>query len=136
MATGETCGILLSDDMIFSSRIIGTAQAQRLKMQIANSVKNLLAQAKEQSPVCIIVDLSHSELQVHDLIQELRNIGSPAPHLVAYGSHVDVAGLRAAREAGCDVVLPRSQFVEQLASQLPQWLAPRNSSPAHQSRLE
>src|SRR5262245_3952417 len=99
MATAETCGLLLSDDMIFSSRITGTAQALRLKMLAANSVTKLLAQAKEQSPACIIVDLSHPELQVHDLIQELRDICSPMPRLVGYGSHVDVAGLRAARDA-------------------------------------
>jgi hypothetical protein len=45
--------------------------------------------------------------------------------VVAYGSHVDTATLRAAREAGCDVVLPRSKFVEELPTALPTWLAPR-----------
>ena len=32
------------------------------------------------------------------------------------------AGLRAAREAGCDLVLPRSKFVEELPRALPGWL--------------
>ena len=40
----------------------------------------------------------------------------------AYGSHVDTAGLKAARVAGCDLVLPRSAFAEQLPSRLPAWL--------------
>ena len=37
-------------------------------------------------------------------------------------THVDAAGLRAAREAGCDPVLPRSQFVEALPLRLAEWV--------------
>ena len=44
------------------------------------------------------------------------------PRMVAYGSHVDAAVLRAAREAGCDPVLPRSKFVEELPRALPEWM--------------
>jgi hypothetical protein len=42
---------------------------------------------------------------------------------VAYGSHVDTESLRAARAAGCDRVLPRSKFIEELPSALPDWFA-------------
>ena len=30
--------------------------------------------------------------------------------------------VKAAREAGCDLVLPRSKFVEELATALPKWM--------------
>jgi hypothetical protein len=59
---------------------------------------------------------------VADLIRRLETC-SPVPRVVAYGSHVDAAGLRAAREAGGDVVLPRSKFVEELPHKLPTWLS-------------
>ena len=42
--------------------------------------------------------------------------------VVGYGSHVDAATLHAARVAGCDPVLPRSKFVEELPGALPGWL--------------
>jgi hypothetical protein len=42
---------------------------------------------------------------------------------MAYGAHVDAAGLWAARQAGCDIVLPRSAFVEELPFRLPEWLS-------------
>ena len=44
---------------------------------------------------------------------------------VELGAAVDAcaAGLRAARDAGCDVVLPRSAFVEQLPVKLTEWMA-------------
>jgi DNA-binding NarL/FixJ family response regulator len=124
MTSVDAYGLLLSDDMIFSSRITGTAQALGLKVNAVKSAKNLMAQAKERMPTCVIVDLSHPDLHVHELIGELRDACSPMPRLVAYGSHVDAATLRAARDAGCDIVLPRSAFVEQLSGNLPQWLMP------------
>jgi DNA-binding NarL/FixJ family response regulator len=122
MASVDAYGLLLSDDMIFSSRITGTAQALGLKVNAVKSAKNLMAQAKERTPTCVILDLSHPDLRVPELISELRDACSPMPRLVAYGSHVDAAKLRAAREAGCDIVLPRSAFVEQLSGSLSQWL--------------
>jgi hypothetical protein len=45
------------------------------------------------------------------------------PRIVAYGSHVDTAGLRKAREAGCDLVWPRSKFVAELPGALQAWFA-------------
>jgi len=124
MASVDPYGLLLSDDMIFSSRITGTAQALGLKVNAVKSAKNLMAQAKERTPTCVILDLSHPDLRVPESIGELQEVCSPMPRLVAYGSHVDAAALRAAREAGCNIVLPRSAFVEQLSGSLPQWLMP------------
>jgi len=136
MESDTAFGLLLTDDMIFSSRITGTAQALGLKMIAVKSVDDLTVQARKCNPTCVILDLSHPGLAMDDLIRALKDACSPMPRLVAYGSHVDAATLRAAREAGCDVVLPRSQFVEQLPSQLSQWLKPIGSSPANQAGLE
>jgi len=124
-------GLLLTDDMIFSSRITGTAKALNLDVKQVKSVADLTAMARELAPTCVIVDLSHAGLQLDNLIRDLMESCSSIPRVVAYGSHVDAAGLRAARDAGCDVVLPRSQFVEQLPSHLGQWLTPVGSSPAN-----
>jgi DNA-binding NarL/FixJ family response regulator len=136
MESHAAVGLLLSDDMIFSSRITGTAQALGLKVIVVKSAKDLTAQARESAPTCIIIDLSHPGLQIDEVIRALHDADSPLPRLVAYGSHVDAATLRAARNAGCDLVFPRSQFVEELPRQLSQWLAPKGSSPADQARLE
>ena len=117
-ATGV--GLLLSDDLIFTSRITATAQAQNLPILVARSQALLQALARQESPACVIVDLDNPGLEVHELVRQLRTAAVP-PFVVAYGSHVDAAGLRGAREAGCDLVLPRSKFVEDLPAQLPHW---------------
>jgi hypothetical protein len=42
--------------------------------------------------------------------------------MVGYGSHVDAAGLRYARELGLNPVMARSQFVERLPLDLFGWM--------------
>jgi hypothetical protein len=62
-----------------------------------------------------------------ELVRSLKADTSSRPRLVAYGSHVDAGTLRVAREAGCDLVLPRSQFVEELPGQLANWMTGANA---------
>jgi CheY-like chemotaxis protein len=113
-------GILLSDDLMFSSRITGTARAQGLAVNVARSGEQLIQAVRKLPPRCVLLDLA---IAGSDLIERLKRECVPPPLLVAYGSHVDAETLRAAREAGCDVVLPRSKFALELPQALPRWLA-------------
>src|SRR5438132_1411407 len=115
-------GLLLSDDMIFTSRITGTARDLGLSVKPARSLEVLKALIHQQVPRCIIIDLGHPGLSIADFMQNLGKIGTPRPRVIAYGSHVDTATLRTAREAGCQAVLPRSKFVEELPRALPEWM--------------
>jgi CheY-like chemotaxis protein len=119
--TTPPLGLLLSDDLIFISRIVATAKAQGLNLKSARSAANLVALARQQRPGCVIVDLANPGLILPELLRELAEVCEPLPRLVAYGSHVDTDTLRAARAAGCDPVWPRSKFVEELATALPEW---------------
>jgi CheY-like chemotaxis protein len=116
-------GYLLSDELIFTSRITATARSLGLVIQSARSVEALQSLIRQRTPCCVILDLGNPGLSVPDLISQLHETCSPMPGIVAYGSHVDAAGLRAAREAGCDVVWPRSKFTEELPQALPEWFA-------------
>jgi CheY-like chemotaxis protein len=115
-------GLLLCDDLIFSSRVTGTARDLGLSVKAAPSAERLRALASAEQPAGVIVDLSIPGLVIEELIGWLRQNVSPMPRVVAYGSHVDTATLRRAREAGCDPVLPRSKFVEDLPVKLVDWL--------------
>jgi DNA-binding NarL/FixJ family response regulator len=116
-------GLLLSDDMLFTSRITGTARDIGVIVLPARNAELLQTLARQQPPACIIIDLSNPGLNIADLIQQLRKTCSFLPRIVGYGSHVDTATLRAAKEAGCDLVLPRSKFVEDLPTRLPEWMS-------------
>jgi ActR/RegA family two-component response regulator len=112
-------GLLLSDDLLFISRITGTARSVGLDIEPARSAADLLAKAGTCTPACVLIDLQNTGLDIVALVGALKSAGNA--YLVAYGSHVDTAALKAAREAGCDLVLPRSKFVEDLATELLGW---------------
>jgi ActR/RegA family two-component response regulator len=111
--------VLLCDDLLFASRITGTAKALGLELKCARSIPELTTLLITQSPTCVLVDLHHAGLSVADFV---KNLPDPRPLVVGYGSHVDAPTLKAARAAGCDLVLPRSKFVEDLPTALPNWL--------------
>ena len=115
-------GLLLSDDLIFTSRITGTARADGLTVTPAGSAEALLTLAARQAPVCVLLDLHNPGLDLPELLRRLEGVCPKRPRIVAYGSHVETAVLKAARAAGCDPVMPRSQFVEELEHSLPGWL--------------
>jgi CheY-like chemotaxis protein len=117
-------GLLLSDDLLFASRIAGTARGLKLTIHQATSVNRLTALVQSHRPRLVILDLANPTLDLPTLIAELESTAGTRPRLVAYGSHVDGATLRKAKEAGCEVVLARSQFIEELPQALPAWMAP------------
>jgi CheY-like chemotaxis protein len=121
MPQEPTVGYLLSDDLMFTSRITGTARDLGLTVQPARSVAALEGLVQKQTPRCVLLDLANAGLVVADLVPRLKSQAGP-PFIVAYGSHVDAPALKAAREAGCDLVLPRSKFVEELPRALAGWL--------------
>jgi CheY-like chemotaxis protein len=115
-------GLLLCDDLIFTSRVTGTARDLGFTFKPARSMEVLRELLLGAGPACVILDLANPGLVVADFMKELHERGEPPPRVIAYGSHVDTATLKAARAAGCDEVLTRSQFVEQLPRRLPEWM--------------
>jgi CheY-like chemotaxis protein len=118
-------GLLLCDDLMFTSRITGTARDLGLAVEPVRSAEALRELIGKQQPRCLLLDLAVAGPAVADLVRLARTECVPPAVVVAYGSHVDTATLRAAREAGCDLVLPRSKFVEDLPHTLADWLAGR-----------
>jgi CheY-like chemotaxis protein len=122
--TDTVRGVMLCDDLIFFSRVAGTARAQGFIVKQARTVAELLEQVRQLAPGGVIVDLHNDGLDVVELLAALREVCPVMPRVIAFGSHVEAETLRAARTAGCDRVLPRSQFVEELETELSLWLTP------------
>jgi hypothetical protein len=112
-------GAVLCDDLMFSSRITGTARALNLEMRVCRRPADLESLAAAQPLACTILDLDQPGLDVGALVAAVKQ-SAPAT-VVGFGSHVAAETLRAARAAGCDLVLPRSQFVQVLPTELPGW---------------
>jgi CheY-like chemotaxis protein len=115
-------GLLLCDDLIFTSRITGTARDLGYTFKTARSPEALQQLFAQEAPACIVLDLANPGLVIEELMNALHEKSGLRPKVIAYGSHVDAATLKAARAAGCDEVLTRSQFVEELPVRLREWM--------------
>jgi CheY-like chemotaxis protein len=115
-------GLLLCDDLIFTSRITGTAHDLGYTFKTARSPEVLRELFAQEAPSCIVLDLANPGLVIKELMNAIQEKSELRPKVIAYGSHVDAATLKAARDAGCDKVFTRSQFVEELPLHLRDWM--------------
>lgn len=115
-------GLLLSRDLIFTTKITGTASALGAKVVSAGGVALAKAMLGRWRPEVVFVDLGAGDLVAPSAISEYRALAEGVP-FVAFGSHVDVDALDAARAAGCDPVLPRSKFVAELPALIGHYLS-------------
>ena len=119
-------GLMLCDDLIFASKVTGTARAAGMTVAVARNLPRFAELLAEAAPTGVLLDLHHDGLDLPALLELLHGRCPVPPRVTAFGAHVDAARLKAAREAGCDLVLPRSQFVKLLEADLASWLAPRS----------
>lgn len=108
---GGPIGLLLSRDLIFTSKVTGTARALGHRIVTVGDAEAAGAAIRRQRPRVVFVDLAAGDLVAPASLRELRSLAGPEVPFVAFGSHVETGALAAAAEAGCDPVLPRSRFV-------------------------
>lgn len=107
----------LITDLFFFSKVKGTADAIGVPIQVVRTADALL-EACRSGVSLAIVDLNAGGVDPVEAIRQCKTI-EPAPRVVAYLSHVQTDLAAAARQAGADAVMPRSQF----SAQLPDLLA-------------
>lgn len=115
-------GLLVTHDLIFSTKVTGTASAVGCRVSVTDDVDRAAELCLRESPRCILLDLSLPGLKIEDVVQRLRAASDDAP-VIAYGSHVDRQRLVDAFAAGCCEVLPRSKFSGTLPNLLRRYLA-------------
>lgn len=101
------------DDLMFLVRIRETARRHGIDVASARTADAIAAAAAGAGAV--IVDLDSARLPIADVLAAVRaGRVTAGVSVIGFFSHVDAARGREAREAGFDVVLPRSAFVAQL----------------------
>lgn len=109
--------LVLSDDLLDASRVIGEGRAAGLAVLQCRNAHAVVA-ALCRAPILVLLDLHNPGLTIETIMPQLQTINCRS---IGFGSHVDVNRLKAARQAGCDEVLPRSAFFDGLESKLREW---------------
>ncbi len=105
--------VALMDDLFFQMKLAETAKHLGVEVKVAATGEALQA-LLEPPPKLLIVDLN-SRSQPIAAIQRLR-ADKNAVRVVAFLSHVQTELAAQARAAGCDEVMPRSVFTQNLAT--------------------
>ena len=117
--------LLVSRDLFFASQISGPAQTLGLRVDVAHDAEQAAARMREGGLHGVLINLTLPGLNVADLLAAIPD-GADRPRVVAFGPHVQTARLDAARQAGCDEVLPRSRFSAELPAILARILEEAN----------
>jgi CheY-like chemotaxis protein len=102
------------EDLFFTVKINESAKRAGLPIQFLKSETDVIENAKT-NPALIILDLNFQGIDPLKLIATLKaDAGTKSISLIGYVSHVQGELKMQAQEAGCDMVLARSAFSQNL----------------------
>jgi ActR/RegA family two-component response regulator len=106
--------VAVLSDLMFTVKIQEAAKRAGLEAVFVRSQEHALAEAK-QKPAVMILDLHNTAAEPLDIIAAVkRDENTNKISLVGFVSHVQADLKRAAEEKGCDVVIARSAFSQNL----------------------
>jgi hypothetical protein len=108
----------LVDDLFFLAKIQEVSRKLNVKVEFIKSEKEMGERERrdeaEERPSLIIVDLNSTSIKPIPTISKLRARFKKSTSIVGFVSHVQGDLKVKAQEAGCDVVMPRSAFSQNL----------------------
>ena len=107
-------GLLLCRDLIFTTKVRGTAEALGYRILVASDESLVTSLIERWHPRVVFVDLTAGELASPGALIAYQKLAGPDVWFVAFGPHVEADALDAAKAAGCQVVMPRSKFSAEL----------------------
>jgi CheY-like chemotaxis protein len=115
------------DDLFFQAKIQETARKLNVKVEFVKTDKDLgekLDHNGDEKPSLIIFDLNNSTAKPLTLIPRLKSKLKKGTSIIGFLSHVQGDLKQKAHEVGCDMVLPRSAFSQNLPQLLRRHGAP------------
>jgi len=123
------------EDLFFLAKIQETARKLNVKVEFVKTDKDLMEKMEQngdEKPSLIIFDLNNSNAKPLTLIPKLKSKLKKGTSIIGFLSHVQGDLKQKAHEVGCDMVLPRSAFSQNLPHLLRRHGAPEDAEPAVQ----
>jgi len=105
------------EDLFFLTKIQETGRKMNVKVEFLRTEKDLAERLKnngEEKPSLIIFDLNNANAKPLSLIPKLKSKLKKGTSIIGFLSHVQGDLKQKAHEVGCDMVLPRSAFSQNL----------------------
>ncbi len=120
------------EDLFFLAKIQETARKLNVKVEFVKTDKDLMEKMEqngEEKPSLIIFDLNNNGAKPLTLIPKLKSKLKKGTSIIGFLSHVQGDLKQKAHEVGCDMVLPRSAFSQNLPQLLRRHGAPEDAEP-------
>ncbi len=110
------------EDLFFLAKIQETSRKLNVKVEFVKTDKDILERLKngngEEKPSLIIFDLNNANAKPLQTIPKLKKELKKGTAIIGFLSHLQADLKVKAQEAGCDMVLPRSSFSQNLPNLL------------------
>jgi CheY-like chemotaxis protein len=108
--------IALIDDLFFLAKVRETAKQTGVSLETASTGEQLVNLAQTSPSALLLVDLNARQgaLEAVESLCAGNGTGNPR-RVIAFLSHVQTELAERARAAGCQDVMPRSKFTQNLA---------------------
>jgi CheY-like chemotaxis protein len=115
------------EDLFFLAKIQETARKLNVKVEFVKTDKDILERMNgDEKPSLIIFDLNNANAKPLTLIPKLKSKLKKGTSIIGFLSHVQGDLKQKAHEVGCDMVLPRSAFSQNLPQLLRRHGAPED----------
>ena len=101
--------VLVATDLMRQSRVAEAARALGYAVALATTIDEAREALRGDASAVLILDLQADGAPWREVLAA----AGPVP-VIAFGQHTRAGVLRAAKAAGCRIVVPRSQLVEEL----------------------
>jgi CheY-like chemotaxis protein len=126
---GATRILAMVDDLFFVTKIQETARKLNVKVEFTKTDKDILERIEangQEKPSLIIIDLNSVNAKPLTTIPKLKAKLKKGTSILGFVSHVQGDLKVKAQEAGCDSVMPRSAFSQNLPQLLRRHGAPED----------
>ena len=106
--------LALVDDLFFQAKLLETARHIGVDLRTCTTADALDSEIAKDVPKLVVVDLNAASNPL-DAVARVQASGHAIP-LIAFLSHVQVDLAQRARAAGCNEVMPRSNFTQNMAT--------------------
>jgi PleD family two-component response regulator len=102
-------------DLFFTVKINDAAKKAAMQPEFLLEPNQVMARAAEEKPALIIFDLNFDAANPLHLIQQLKGDADlKGINLIGYLSHIQADLKQKAQEAGCDMVMAKSAFSQNI----------------------
>jgi CheY-like chemotaxis protein len=131
---GETKIYCFVDDLFFLAKIQEVARKLNIKVEFVKTDKDLFEKLDQNGdgtkPSLIIFDLNNANAKPLSTIPKLKKTLKKETAIIGFLSHLQADLKAKAQDAGCDMVLPRSAFSQNLPQLLRRHGAPEDEAAA------